>query len=220
MTASDSVVDGVWENNPVLAPLLGLCPALAVTDSVVKALGLGIATTLVLVLSTTTVSLTRNLVRSEVRILVSVLIIACYVTSIELVLSALFYELRQSLGIFVPLIVANCMILGHAEAFATRHGPSSAALDGLGVGLGFIAALVSLAAVRELIGNATLFSDAQHLLGQAGGLVSIELIEGSGGFLLAVLPPGAFIGLGLLLALKNAIGAHRGNSVGKASVSP
>jgi electron transport complex protein RnfE len=194
---------GLWANNPGLVQLLGLCPLLAVTTSVVNGLGLGLATTLVLVGSNLTVSLIRNVVRKEIRIPVFVLVIASLVTAVELAMNAWFHELYRVLGIFIPLIVTNCAIIGRAEAFASRESPPLAVLDGLAMGAGFTGVLVVLGGAREIIGQGTLFSGAHMMFGESAS--AIELSFTDGGFLLALLPPGAFIGLGLLVAAKNLI---------------
>jgi len=201
--------DGLWDNNPALAQLLGLCPLLAVSGTVVNAVGLGIATTLVLVATNLTVSLIRNVVPQEVRIAVFVLIIAAFVTVVELIMNAYFHPLYKVLGIFVPLIVTNCAIIGRAEAFASRHAPDRALLDGLAMGLGFTLALMTLGALREVLGHGTLFGGAQLMLGAWAAGLELEVIHDYRGFLLAVLPPGAFFGLGLLVAIKNVIDQRR-----------
>ena len=200
---------GLWENNPALVQLLGLCPLLAVTGTVVNAAGLALATLLVLVSSNVTVSLIRHHVRPEVRIPVFVLVIASFVTAVELFMEAWFHQLYLVLGIFIPLIVTNCAILGRAEAFAARNPPGPAALDGLMMGLGFGAVLLALGAMREILGQGTLLDNAHLLLGEAGHHLSITLIPDYPGYLIALLPPGAFIGLGLLLAGKNWIDHRR-----------
>lgn len=197
--------DGLWYNNVAFVQLLGLCPLLAVTATVVNGLGLGIATTLTLVASNVTVSLIRNLVRPEIRIPVFVLIIASVVTVIELSMNAWFHELYLILGIFIPLIVTNCSILGRAEAFASKNPVPKAALDGLMMGIGFTVVLVLLGGMREALGSGTLFAQAHLMFGEMARGMTITLIEDYRGFLLAILPPGAFIGLGLLVALKNII---------------
>ncbi len=201
--------DGLWGNNTGLVQLLGLCPLLAVTGTMVNGLGLGIATTLVLVTSNLTVSLVRHLVRPEVRIPVFVLIIASAVTAIELGMQAFFFDLYKVLGIFIPLIVTNCVIIGRAEAFASRNSPPRAVVDGLAMGLGFTAVLVALGALREALGHGTLFQGASLMFGDRADWLSVTLFEDYRGFLLAILPPGAFIGLGLLIAIKNAIENRR-----------
>lgn len=197
--------DGFWTNNVAFVQILGLCPLLAVTSTVVNGLGLGIATTLVLVLSNVTVSLIRNLVRPEVRIPVFVLVIASFVTAVELAMNAYFHDLYKILGIFIPLIVTNCAILGRAEAFASKQNVGRAFADGLSMGLGFAMALVLLGGLRELLGSGTLFAQAHLMFGEGARALSLTVVEDYRGFLLAILPPGAFIGLGLLIALKNVI---------------
>jgi electron transport complex protein RnfE len=207
------VNDGLWNNNPGLVQLLGLCPLLAVSNTAVNGLGLGLATTMTLLLSNSTVSAIRHYVRPEIRLPVFVLVIASIVTAIELAMNAWFYELYLILGIFIPLIVTNCSIIGRAEGFASKNTLPRAAVDGLMMGLGFTAVLVTLGALRELIGSGTVLAQAHLMFGEAARGVEIVLSEDYGGFLLAVLPPGAFIGLGLLIALKNLIdrrlGEHR-----------
>jgi electron transport complex protein RnfE len=203
--AAEVLRTGLWTNNAGLVQLLGLCPLLAVSTSFVNGLGLGLATTLVLVASNLTVSLIRDLVRPEIRIPVFVLVIASFVTAVELVMNAWFHELFRVLGIFIPLIVTNCAIIGRAEAFASREPPGLAALDGLAMGAGFTAVLVTLGAGRELVGQGTLFSGAHMMFGEAARGLELSLLDG--GFLLALLPPGAFIGLGLLVAAKNLLDA-------------
>jgi electron transport complex protein RnfE len=198
-------LDGLWYNNSGLVQLLGLCPLLAVTSSVVNGLGLGIASTITLTASNTVVSLIRHTVRPEVRVPVFVLIIASIVTAIELAMHAWFNGLYLILGIFIPLIVTNCVILGRAEAFASKHDVGRAALDGFMIGMGFTLVLVTLGGMRELIGNGTLFSHANLMFGDIAKNWTLTLIEDYRGFLVAILPPGAFLGLGLLIAIKNVI---------------
>ncbi|RDE19475.1 electron transport complex subunit E [Motiliproteus coralliicola] len=197
--------DGLWHNNPALVQLLGLCPLLAVTGSVVNALGLSLATIAVLVGSNLCVSLIRNLVPDTVRLPAFVMIIASLVTCVELLMQALTYELYEILGIFIPLIVTNCAILGRADAFARKNPPLPAVLDGLMMGLGFSAVLVLLGAMRELLGTGTLFADMQLLFGPVAESWKLTLIDDYRGFLFAVLPPGAFVGMGLIIAVKNLI---------------
>lgn len=204
-TYSTIARDGFWNNNPALVQLLGLCPLLAVTSTVVNGLGLGIATTLVLIASNTTVSLIRNLVRSEIRIPVFVLVIASFVTAVELAMNAFFHDLYKILGIFIPLIVTNCSIIGRAEAFASKNSVSRSAVDGLTMGLGFTAVLVILGGMREAIGSGTLLSQSHLMFGEAARDITLSLGDDYPGFLLAILPPGAFLGLGLLIAVKNII---------------
>jgi len=199
------ITNGLWGNNQALVALLGLCPLLATTTSATNGLGMGLATMVVLILSNLTVSLIRHLVRPEVRLPVFVLVIASFVTAVELTMQAHFYELYLVLGLFIPLIVTNCTIIGRAEAFASKHGPDRALLDGAAMGLGFTLVLTTLGGLRELVGQGTLFNQAHLLLGEAARGLSLSLGDGFQGALIAILPPGAFIGLGLLIALKNLI---------------
>ena len=196
---------GLWTNNVALVQLLGLCPLLAVTGTVINGLGLGIATLITLLLSNSIVSLIRPWLKSEIRIPIFVLIIASIVTIIELVMNAWLHELYLVLGIFIPLIVTNCSIIARAEAFASKNNLVASALDGFMMGLGFTLVLVVLGGMRELIGFGTLLANAQLMFGDIGKTMTITFSEDYPGFLLAVLPPGAFIGLGLLIALKNII---------------
>lgn len=200
--------DGLWTQNTGLVALLGLCPLLATSNSVVNGLGLGLATTLVLVICNVAISLIRPLVRPEVRIPVFVLVIACAVTAVELAMHAFLPGLYTVLGIFIPLIVTNCCVIGRAEAFAFKNGVARSAVDGLATGLGFLLVLVVLGALRELLGQGTLFAQAGLLFGAFGQQLTLHLITDYRGFLLAILPPGAFIGLGCLIALKNVIDAR------------
>ncbi len=205
----DIARQGLWYNNPALVQILGLCPLLAVSSTVTNALGLGLATTFVLVGSNLTVSLIRDWVRDELRIPVFVLVIAALVTAVELLMNAYRHDLYKVLGIFIPLIVTNCAIIARAESFASKNRPAPAALDGLMMGLGFTAVLVALGALREALGQGTLLARLDLLLGPAFRDWEITLAEDYRGFLLAILPPGAFFGLALLIALKNLIDARR-----------
>ena len=177
----DIALDGLWRNNPGLVQLLGLCPLLAVTTTLVNGLGLGLATTLVLVGSNLTVSLVRRLVRREIRIPVFVLVIASLVSTVELAMNAWFHELYRVLGIFIPLIVTNCAIIGRAEAFASRHDPLRSIVDGLTTGFGFLVVLVTLGAAREVIGQGTLLADAHMMFGPAARKLTVDLFGGTGG---------------------------------------
>lgn len=198
------LVNGFWNNNPGIVQLLGLCPLLAVSGTFINGLGMGIATTFVVLFSNLAVSAVRRLVREDVRIPIFVLIIASLVTVVELVMNAWFHELYRVLGIFIPLIVTNCMIIGRAEAFASRQSLVHSAVDGLAMGLGFTTVLVLLGGMREIIGRGSLLEGAQMMFGANAANWRIDLLGPDyPGFLLAVLPPGAFIGLGLLIALKN-----------------
>ena len=207
-SSRDIALEGLWRNNPALVQLLGLCPLLAVTGSVVNALGLGLATILVLVGSNMSVSLVRNFVPADVRLPAFVMIIASYTTVTTLVMQAYAFELYQVMALFVQIIVTNCAILGRADAFASRQPLLPAALDGLMMGLGFTAVLVLLGALRELLGHGTLLADMNLLFGPGAAGWVITVIPEYRGFLLAILPPGAFLGMGLLIALKAWIDEH------------
>ena len=196
---------GLWKNNPGLVQLLGLCPLLAVTSTATNALGLGLATLLVLACSNATVSAIRQWVPKEIRIPIFVLIIAAFVTCVQLIMNAFTYGLYQSLGIFLPLIVTNCAIIGRAEAYASKNPVKQASFDGLMMGLGFLLVLFVLGAIREILGQGTLFDGANLLLGEWASSLRIEVYKLDSQFLLAILPPGAFIAMGFLIAFKNAV---------------
>lgn len=201
----DISFDGLWKNNPALVQLLGLCPLLAVTGSVVNALGLGLATMMVLVGSNLSVSLIRNHVADAVRLPAFVMIIASFVTVAELVMQAFTYELYEVLGIFIPLIVTNCAILGRADAFACKNPVLPSVVDGFTMALGFTVVLVILGAMREILGQGVLFSNMDLLFGPAAASWKMTLFSNYPDFLFAILPPGAFVCMGLLIALKNII---------------
>ncbi len=208
MSASfvDRLQDGLWRDNPGLVQLLGLCPLLAVTTSFVNGLGLGLATLFVLTCSNVLVSATRRWIRQEIRIPIYVLIIASLVTCIELIFKAWFPILDRSLGIFIPLIVTNCAIVARAEVFASRNTIGASFADGVGMGLGFTMLLVAIGMFRELIGQGSLFSRTDMLF---GGDPSAGIVLVDGGWLLAILPPGAFFSLALAVAAKNVIDRRR-----------
>ena len=195
--------NGLWKNNPALVQLLGLCPLLAVTGSVVNALGLGLATMLVLIGSNTAVSLIRKQVSDAVKIPAFVMIIATFTTCTELLMKAFTYELYLILGIFIPLIVTNCAILGRAEAFASKNTITASALDGLMMGSGFAIVLLVIGAIREIFGVGTIFANMDLLFGPIAASWNINLFGEGYGFLILVLPPGAFIVTGMLIALKS-----------------
>jgi len=213
-------LDGLWHNNPALVQILGLCPLLAVSNTTVNGIGLGLATVLTLVASNVAIALIRGFVRPEIRIPVFVVLIASIVTTIELAMRAYVNELYHVLGIFIPLIVTNCIILGRAEAFASRNALPRAAVDGLTMGFGFALALALLGALRELLGSGTLFAQAGQMFGPLAAGLSTTVFADYPGFLVAILPPGAFIGLGLLIAAKNAIDARREQRARKAVKGP
>ena len=204
-TLREISLDGLWNNNPALVQLLGLCPLLAVTGSVVNAMGLGLATMMVLVGSNFSVSLIRNHVPDAVRLPAFVMIIASFVTVAELIMQAFTYELYEVLGIFIPLIVTNCIILGRADAFACKNPVLPAVVDGFMMSLGFTIVLCLLGAMREIMGQGVVFSNMQLLFGPDAAHWKIELVKDYPDFLFAILPPGAFMAMGLLIALKNVI---------------
>ena len=205
---ADIAKQGLWKNNPALVQILGLCPTLAVTTSATNALGLGIATLAVLMMSNLAISLVRNWVPNEIRIPIYVMIIAALVTCVQLVMNAYLFELYQALGIFIALIVTNCIIIGRAESFANRNPPLLALFDGLMMGLGFTLVLLLLGSVREILGQGTLFAGADQLLGPWATHLKIVLFQADAGVLLAILPPGAFLALGFIIAAKNLVDAR------------
>lgn len=211
------LADGLWRNNPGLIQFLGICPLLAVSNSLVNGLGLGLATMAVLILSNLVVSLIKPWVAQDLRLPVFVLVIASLVTVIELSAQAWFFDLWLSLGIFIPLIVTNCVILARAETFASRQPPLAAVIDGLAHGLGFAAVLVTLGSLREIVGSGRIFHGAEMLFGPAAQNLGYEFTSNGNGFLLALLPPGAFLGLALLIALRNAAQKQR---AGKTIANP
>jgi electron transport complex protein RnfE len=197
--------DGLWDNNVVFAQSLALCPLLAVTGTATNGLGLGLASVFVMVTAGVLVSLLRGIITPQVRIPVFVLIIAVLVTLVDLGMNAWLHDLHKVLGLFIPLIVTNCAILGRAESFASRQPVARAAFDGLMMGAGFTLVLVLLGAVREIIGSGTLFQGAGLMLGEAMSFLELTLIPDYRGFLLAILPPGGFIALGFILAGKRVL---------------
>jgi len=202
---------GVWDDNPGLVQLLGLCPLLAVTTTLVNGLSLGLATMMVLGMSNLLVSASRRWIRSEIRIPMYVLIIASLVTCVELVFKAYFPALDRSLGIFIPLIVTNCTVVARAEVFASRNPVVPSVVDGLSMGLGFALLLTAIGTFRELLGGGTVFAHLDMLF---GGEPFRGLMIADGGFLLALLPPGAFFSLALAVAAKNALDHRRRQHVG------
>ena len=199
---------GLWRDNPGLVQLLGLCPLLAVTATFVNGLGLGIATLAVLTVSNALVSATRRWIQPEIRVPIYVLIIASLVTCTELIFKAWFPDLDRSLGIFIPLIVTNCAIVARAEVFASRNPVGSSIIDGLVMGSGFALLLVTIGAFRELFGQGSLFSRMDMLF---GGEPVRGIVLAENGWLLLVMPPGAFFSLALAIAAKNAIDRRRKN---------
>ncbi len=201
------VRDGLWDNNVVMAQMLALCPAMAVTTSGTNGLGMGLASTAVLVVSNVLVSLIRRIVSTQVRIPVFIVLIATLVTLVDMLMNAWLHDLYKVLGLFIALIVVNCAILGRAEAFAARSGVLPSLVDGLAIGLGMTGAMTAIGLVREFLGAGTLFAQASNLLGPAFGFLEVQL-PGYGGALLMILPPGAFAVLGFMLAGKRVIDAR------------
>ncbi len=205
MRYSEITLEGLWTNTIVFSQTLALCPLLAVTSTATNGLGLGLATTAVLVASAFVIALLRNMIEPEIRIPAFVLIIAALVTIVDLYMNAYLHDLYKILGLFIPLIVTNCAILGRAESFASKAKILPAMFDGLMMGIGFTIALVLLGSVREILGSGTLFAGASLLLGPSLGFLELEIIPNYDGFLLFVLPPGGFILLGLILVGKRLI---------------
>ena len=197
--------DGLWDNNIIFAQALGLCPLLAVTGTASNGLGMGMATSAVMIASAAIISGLREIITPQVRIPVFVLIIAILVTLVDMSINAWAHDLHKVLGLFIPLIVTNCAILGRAESFASRNTVLPAVVDGLMMGLGFTLALVLLGGVREILGSGTLFANAALLLGSWASVLELELLPDYKGFLLVILPPGGFIVLGFMLAGKRLI---------------
>ena len=200
--------DGIWNNNVVFAQMLALCPLLAVTSTATNGLGMGLASLAVMVVSSLAASIMRDFITKEVRLPVFVLLIATIVTLVDMYMNAWMHEMHKVLGLFIPLIVTNCAILGRVEAFASQQPVGKAVADGFFMGLGFIVALVAVGASREILGSGTLFANASLLLGDAFAFMEVTLIPEYGGFLLMILPPGAFIALGFILAGKRVLDAR------------
>ena len=195
--------NGLWQENPGIVQLLGLCPLLAVSNTLINGLGLGMATIAVMCMTNLLVSVTRNVTHHDLRLPAFVLVIATFVTVVELLFKAWLFDLHLALGIFLPLIVTNCVILGRAEAFASRQPVLAAVVDGFAHGVGFAWVLILLGGVRELLGYGTLLRNAEFLFGPAAANWRIDVADVSAGLLIAILPPGAFIGLGVLVAARN-----------------
>lgn len=191
------------DNNAALVQMLGLCPLLAVSNTAINALGLGLATLCVIMITNVTVSAFRKMTYREIRIPLFVIIIASTVSSIEMLMNAYLNALYTTLGIFIPLIVTNCMIMARAEAFASRNAVWLSLKDGFFTGVGFLIVLLLIGSIREVVGQGSLFSQAEFLLGEWGHFITIQLFDDYQGFLIAILPPGAFFTLALLVALKN-----------------
>ena len=196
MTLAREFTKGFWRENPIFRLVLGICPTLAVTTAAINGIGMGLATTFVLVCSNVVISLLRNFIPPRVRIPSFIVVIASFVTIVDLVMAGFFFQLHKTLGLFIPLIVVNCIILGRAEAFASKHPLVDSVADGLGMGFGFTLSLLVLGSIREILGNGTLFDVPAFGPGYLP-------------FLVMILPPGAFITLGFLLALMNRLAAQR-----------
>lgn len=197
--------DGLWDNNIVFAQILGMCPTMAVTSSATNGLGMGLATTAVLVAANALVSAARNLISPDVRIPVYIVLIATLVTLVDVSINAWAHDLYKVLGLYIALIVANCAVLGRAEAYAGKAAVGPAAMDGLMMGLGFTFALTTIGGIREVIGAGTLFANAHLLLGPAFAFLETTVIPQYKGYLLMILPPGGFLTLGFLLVVKRII---------------
>lgn len=214
----ESARNGLWRQNPGLAQILGLCPILAISTNMVNAVSLGLATVMAMILSNLAVSALRRWIAYEIRIPVFILIIAALVTVLDLAFNAWFHSLYLVLGIFIPLITTNCIVLARAEAFAARNGVLESTLDGLMMGLGLVWVLALLGALRELIGNGTLFDGIDMVV---PGLSPVAVFgDDYPGFLLALLPPGAFFTLAFLIAAYNAINAHRAARASRPQARP
>ena len=212
------VKDGLWDNNGVFSMLLGMCPTMAMTTSATNGFGMGLATAVVMAASSYLVAVCRNWITTEVRIPVYILIVAAMVTLVDLAMNAWMHELYKVLGLFIPLIVSNCLPLARLEAFAAKQPATPAFLDGLFMGLGFTAVLTTIGIVREVVGSGTVFSQASLLLGPHFAFLETTVIPGYGGTLMMILPPGGFLTLGLLLAVKKRIEIRQRNT-GAAVVS-
>lgn len=206
--------DGLWRQNVVSTQMLALCPLLAVTSTATNGLGMGLASTAVLILSNVIVATIRNWVSPSVRIPTFIVLIATLVTLVDMVLNAWLHDLHKVLGLFIALIVVNCAILGRAEAFASRQPVVAAAADGVAMGLGFTLALVVLGATREVLGSGTLFASASLLLGESFRFLELTVIPDYKGFLMMILPPGGFLALGFLMALQRHLETRRARSPG------
>jgi electron transport complex protein RnfE len=211
--------DGLWDNNVVFTQMLALCPLMAITTTATNGLGMGLAVIAVLVASNLIISSCRNIITQEVRIPVFVLLIATLVTLADMIINAWLHELYKVLGLFIPLIVVNCSVLGRAEAFASQQPVPASILDGFMMGLGYTLVLVLLGGCREILGSATLFANASLLLGQSFAFLEITLIPNYKGFLLMLLPPGGFLVLGFLLAGKRVLDKYLQDKKARVSIS-
>lgn len=204
-TSLEIIKDGLWSKNPGLVQLLGLCPLLAVSNSAVNALGLGLATIIVLTLSNLIISIIRKIIITEIRIMLYVCVIASLVTCVQLIMEAFMPDLYQTLGLYISLIATNCIIMARAEVFAVKNNCYYATIDGLANGIGFTLVLLFIGLIREFLGKGTIFSGMEQLFGDAARNMTTQIFNGDKGFIIAILPPGAFLSLGMLVALKNYI---------------
>lgn len=207
------VKDGLWDNNGVLMMLLGMCPTMAMTTSATNGFGMGLATAVVMAASNLLVAMFRNYITNEVRIPVYILIVAAMVTLVDLTMNAWMHELYKVLGLFIPLIVSNCLPLARLEAFAAKEPVLPSLMDGIFMGLGFTLALTVIGAVREIVGAGTLFADASLLLGPAFKFMEMRILPPDTGVLMMILPPGGFLAAGLLVAGKRLLDVRAGKEI-------
>jgi Na+-translocating ferredoxin:NAD+ oxidoreductase subunit E len=207
------VKDGLWDNNGVFGMLLGMCPTMAMTTSATNGLGMGLATALVMAASSLLVATFRSLITQEVRIPVFILIVAAMVTLVDLAMNAWMHALYKVLGLFIPLIVSNCLPLARLEAFAAKQPVLPAFLDGLFMGIGFTIALTAIGAVREVFGSGTLFADASLLLGPSFKFLELRVLPANMGVLMMILPPGGFLVTGLLIVAKRMLDLRAGKEI-------
>lgn len=200
--------EGAWDNNVVFSQMLALCPTLAVTSTATNGLGMGLATLAVMILSNLTISLLRGIIPAEVRLPIFVMLIAAIVTLVDMYLNAYLHQLHKVLGLFIALIVTNCAVFARVESYAYHQPVNKSVADGLFMGLGFTFALLIIGGVREIFGSGTLFAGASLLLGESFSFIELKLVDNYDGFLLMILPPGAFIALGFILACKRLIDAR------------
>src|SRR5512143_4337278 len=210
--------DGLWDNNIVFAQILGMCPTMAVTSSATNGLGMGLATTAVLLASNAIISAVRDLISPDVRIPVYIVLIATLVSLVDVSLNAWAHDLYKVLGLYIALIVANCAVLGRAEAFAAKVNVGAATMDGLMMGLGFTFALTTIGGIREMLGAGTLFANAHLLLGSSFAFLETTVIPDYKGYLMMILPPGGFMTLGFLLAGRRVLESRRAARAAAAAV--
>jgi|SRR3989338_514187 len=205
--------DGLWENNGVFAMLLGMCPAMAMTGTATNALGMGLATAAVMAASSMLIGMFRNQITQEVRIPVFILVVAAMTTLVDLFMNAWMHELYKVLGMFIPLIVSNCLPLARLEAFAAKNSTLPSLADGAFMGLGFTIALTMIGAVREIVGSGTLFADASLLFGSDFKFMELRLLPEDTGIMMMILPPGGFLVLGLLVVGKRILDVRAGKAI-------